>query len=286
MSGSLPLTMMPRQSVRSRQLELARLRSRAARLFALRDLAPNIAGAPHRWRIALPADPDAPLDEFAGRPDRTRTRATPANGRDVIHAAAEDALRILATGEHMPYWALLWPSGQALAEALLTAREPSWRGARGLELGCGLGLTASAAVQAGINFTAADCYPETLLFCRYNVLRNTGRRVRTLLLDWRTAAGRALCDALAPLPVLLAADVLYEREDIAPLLDMVPRMLAPGGTFWLAEPGRKASRAFVEEALARGWHDDEMIVERAWQPDGDVVRIAVHRFRLPAAPLS
>lgn len=258
----------------------ARLRYRASKLFALRDLPLGGAAVPAGWRIALPADPDAPLDDFATSP-RHVVASRLRRGSGPLHAAARDALRSLASGEHMPYWGLLWPSGQALAEVLLAIREDAWRGARGLELGCGLGYTAAAAVAAGIDLMAADCYPEALLFCRYNVLRNTGRIPRTYLLDWRTVAGRALCLALAPVSVLLAADVLYEEEDIEPLLDLVPRVVEAEGTFWLAEPGRRVSRAFVAAALARGWKDEERVFEREWPPDEDTVRVSVHRFTLP-----
>jgi predicted nicotinamide N-methyase len=180
----------------------------------------------------------------------------------------------------MPYWGLLWPSGLALAEALLAGPD-LLRGRRTLELGCGLGVTAAAALDTGALLSAGDCFGEALLFTRYNALRNTHCAPRTLLLDWRTEAGRAACVAAGPFDVLLAADVLYERENVVPLLDLVPRLLAPGAQFWLAEPGRRVSIGFVAEACARGWHDEEAIYERAWPPDGDRVRVVVHRFTLP-----
>ena len=151
-------------------------------------------------------------------------------------------------------------------------------GGRALELGCGLGVTAVAALQGDIRLVAADCFAEGLLFTRYNTLRNGPRAPDTLLLDWRTVAGRAACLRAAPLDLLLAADVLYEEDDLAPLLDLAPRLVRPGGAFWLAEPGRRVSRAFVAEATARGWRDDETVFDQPWPPDGDVVRVAVHRF--------
>jgi hypothetical protein len=123
-----------------------------------------------------------------------------------------------------------------------------------------------------------DCFSEALLFTRYNARGNIGREPRTVLADWRSVEGRAACLDLGPLDVVLAADVLYEEEDIAPLLDLVPQLLAPGGTFWLAEPGRRVSTIFVEAARARGWDGRTRIRDRAWPPDGDVVRVAVHRF--------
>ncbi len=252
---------------------LATLRRRAERLYALRDLSLPVPGARRPYLIALPADPDAPLDQFAAS-----THAA-ARGQSEA-AAAGQARRAIAAGIHMPYWGLLWPSGQALAEALLAAPGMA-RGRRALELGCGLGFTAAAALDAGADLWAADCFPEALLFTRYNALRNAARMPRTLLVDWRGEAGRAACRALAPFDFLLAADVLYEQEDLDPLLALAPRLLAPGGQFWLAEPGRRVSLAFAAAAHAHGWRDETTQYERAWPPDGDVVRVTVHRFTLP-----
>jgi len=255
--------------------ELRRLRERAGRPFPLHDLALPIPGAPAPYAIALPADPDGPLDQLAAWEAH---RAEPPLIRGA--GAAGDARRAVAAGAHLPYWALLWPSGMALAEALLAAPQVA-RGRRALELGCGLGVAAVAALQAGASLRAADCFAEALLFCRLNALRNTGRMPATLLVDWRTPAGRAACVARGPFELALAADVLYEREDEAPLLDLIPRLLAPGGAFWLAEPGRRASLAFVEEALARGWRDEPTVYERTWPHDDKSTRVTVHRFRLP-----
>lgn len=280
-------------AMRDSRRRVAKLRRRARRLYALRDLDVALGASARTYRVALPADPDAPLDEIATRGKRgdvgrvvTRDGGGLDGGRNAglaaLRAAADEARRTLAAGEHMPYWGLLWPSGLALAEDLTAPSSPlpyQGRGCiRALELGCGLGVTATAALDAGAALWAADCFPEAVTFCRYNTLRNTGRLPRTALLDWRTAAGQAACLALGRFDLLLAADVLYEERDVAPLLELAPRVLAPGGSFWLAEPGRRVARVFVEAARARGWRDDERVYERAWPPDGDVVRVVVHRF--------
>ena len=147
---------MQERGARQQQL-LASLRRRAARHFPLHELTLPIAGATLPYRIALPADPDGPLDQLAAwqaqhrrpcevQPDMLASTSTP--GAPNATSAAEDALRAVSAGIHLPYWALLWPSGMALAEAILAA--PSLiAGKRTLELGCGLGVTASAALKPG-----------------------------------------------------------------------------------------------------------------------------------------
>ena len=78
--------------------------------------------------------------------------------------------------------------------------------------------------------------------------------------------------------------MLYEREDIAPLLDLLPRLLAPGGECWLAEPGRRVSLEFARQAAERGWRDDATVHERGWPPDGALTRVTVHRYTLTQQP--
>src|SRR6266487_96280 len=58
--------------------------------------------------------------------------------------------------ELLPYWAELWPSGVALARAVAGR---ALRGARTLELGCGLGTASVAAALAGGRVLATDWSP-------------------------------------------------------------------------------------------------------------------------------
>jgi len=51
-----------------------------------------------------------------------------------------------------------------------------------------------------------------------------------------------------PFDLVLAADVLYERAAVAPLLSLLPRI---GNEVWLADPGRPAAAAFLEQARRR-----------------------------------
>ncbi len=253
---------------------LQRLRRQLQRRYPLHELPMPLAGLAEPALITLPADPDGPLDQLAGIQAGEQPRSVSGEG------AARDAKRAVLSGAHMPYWALLWPSGMALAEALLAEREIARRGPM-LELGCGLGVTALAALHAGAALWTADCFADALAFCRYNTLRNTGQRPHPLLLDWRSAAGQEACVAAGPFALVLAADVLYEPEDVAPLLDLVPRLLAPGGAFWLAEPGRRVSLAFTRAAAERGWRDEPTEQERVWPHDIKPTRVTVHRYTLP-----
>jgi predicted nicotinamide N-methyase len=158
-----------------------------------------------------------------------------------------------------PYWSVLWRSGVALARELDGI---SLRGLRVVELGCGLAVPSLAAARAGADVLATDTCAEALALVERNARANDVR-IETATVDW--AKPGALVRR-APFDLVLAADVLYERASVALLLSLLPR-LAPEA--WLADPGRPAAAAFVEQAGHR-WPIETRV--------RDVVRI--HRLRL------
>jgi predicted nicotinamide N-methyase len=140
--------------------------------------------------------------------------------------------------EFMPYWADLWPSGIALARTL-SGR--SLRRARVLELGCGLGLPSLVAARAGGRVLATDWSAAALGLLRSNAAAN-GVSLQTAHVDWAHPE-ELLADA--PFDLVLAADVLYERRNVALLLSLLPRL---GAEVWLADPRRSFAEAFLARA--------------------------------------
>src|SRR3954463_15087030 len=82
--------------------------------------------------------------------------------------------------EFLPYWAELWPSGATLARDVSSR---SLRGARTLELGCGLGLPSIAAALAGGRVLATDWAPDAIRMTTRNAERNAAS-LETLRCDW------------------------------------------------------------------------------------------------------
>jgi predicted nicotinamide N-methyase len=140
--------------------------------------------------------------------------------------------------EYLPYWAELWPSGVALARRV-AAR--ALKGARVLELGCGLGLPSLAAALAGGRVLATDWSPQAIELLRDNAEHN-GAALQTAVVDWKEPG--AIVDR-APWDLVLGADLLYERRNVEPLLVLVPQLLGERGELWLADPGRAPALDFL-----------------------------------------
>ena len=143
--------------------------------------------------------------------------------------------------EFLPYWAELWPSAVALAR-VVAGRE--LRGTSVLELGCGLALPSIAAAVGGASVLATDWSPDALVFAKRNAARNDAA-LETRLVAWSDAGELA---ARGPWQLVLAADVLYERRNVEPLLELLPRL---GPEVLLADPGRPALQAFLDGAAER-----------------------------------
>src|SRR5947209_7585308 len=129
--------------------------------------------------ILRPRDPDSLLDE-----------------RAFVHE------------EFLPYWAELWPSAIVLARAVA---KRSLRGARTVELGCGLGAPSIAAALAGGRVLATDWSADAVRFARRNARRN-GAALEAAVCAWGDPSALV---ARAPWDIVLAADVLYERRNVA-----------------------------------------------------------------------
>lgn len=182
--------------------------------------------------------------------------------------------------QNLPYWAELWPSGIALAAMI--AREPQrLTGTRVLELGCGLGVTAIAALRAGGELLVTDYAPEALALCALNALEQAGREPKAMQLNWRNPSADFVQAVGAGFPVVLAADLLYEARDVEPLLALSERIVAPDGELLLAEPGRKPAARLLALARERGWSIDSQSCAGPW-PDPEDNRkgvvVGIHRL--------
>ena len=146
----------------------------------------------------------------------------------------------------MPYWAELWPAGLALAEAL----PEGLGGLAVVELGCGLGVPSLVAAARGARVTAVDWAADAVALLRENAARN-GLAVDAVHADWRLFDGN--------FDLALAADVLYEARNVAPLVELLSS-IAPVALVGLA--GRPYERDFLKRVRRFARVDDHGRVAR------------------------
>jgi predicted nicotinamide N-methyase len=181
-------------------------------------------------------------------------------GREVHLVRPQDPDRLLEDPEvhawnrqddYMPYWAYLWPGAYFLAEAVAREAEPEggWRPGmvEALEIGCGLGLAGLLAVGRGWHVTFSDYDEAALDFVRRSAAANgfDASVYATRLLDWRDPPDEQF-------PIILGADVLYERRLVPLVASLLHRMLAPDGHALIAGPYRVATAGFARALAQRG----------------------------------
>lgn len=169
--------------------------------------------------------------------------------------------------EQMPYWAEIWPAAVTLSRELMVTGELAGRSV--LELGAGVGMASIAAARSGARVLATDYSTEALRFIAYNAMRN-GVPLDTCRLDWRMVMGNEKFDAV------IAADVLYERVNLLPIVTAIDALLAPGGQAYIADPRRRLADQFLELVHENGFRIAET---RMFDAEGDQT-VAVTLYRL------
>lgn len=158
-----------------------------------------------------------------------------------------------ATDERLPYWAELWPSALALGRCLVKRGRRD--GVKAIELGCGMGLTGVVAGLLGADVLFTDFEPDALAFAAANHALNLGPPGTTMLVDWRDPPPNLTA------PLVLGADVAYERRFLEPFVSTLTRMVTPGGTALIAEPDRAVAAGVIEMIEARGFRHDLHVEE-------------------------
>jgi predicted nicotinamide N-methyase len=148
--------------------------------------------------------------------------------------------------ERLPYWAELWHSAVALAGYLMET--PSRFAEKHiLEIGCGMALPGVVAASIGARVVCGDFEPLALKAAELNLLQNVPDcSVDVRLMDFRDRPRERW-------PIIIAADVIYEKRFIEPLADFLDRAIEADGGIILAEPNRLIAVPFFEALTARGF---------------------------------
>ncbi len=137
---------------------------------------------------------------------------------------------ILVESIEVPFWGVLWPSGEALARALVLAGDLS--GKRILELGCGVGAAGIVAAALGAEVVVSDIVPESVELALRNGKTN-GVELEGLVLDWNEPP-----KALGSFDGIIASDVFYGDGMLRGVLRFIRRHLTDGGHAAVTDPMR------------------------------------------------
>lgn len=209
---------------------------------------PATAGGPRPLARPSPIGSTAWVQRAAGA-ELVEERVAAPGGELVLLRPRDPASLIseesFGKDEYLPYWAELWPASERLCQAL----PGDLAGTRVLELGCGLGVPSLCCARRGAEVLATDWSGDAIELLVANAERNQialeARRV-----DWRHP-GEVL--ARAPFGLVIAADVCYERRNVAPLVALLRALGAP---VLLADPGRAPAQELID-ALAADFAADE-----------------------------
>ena len=175
--------------------------------------------------------------------------------------------------EQMPYWAEIWPAALTLSE--FVAEKIDIEGKRLIEIGAGVGMVSVTAARAGGNVLSTDYSDEALRFIRLNALHN-GVALETGRLDWRCIQLEERFD------VLLAADVLYERVNLLPIVNALDKLLKPEGCAYIADPRRRLAEQFLGLAFENGFSVQTFAKSNV--RDGQTTAVNIYRLsKQPAA---
>ncbi len=176
-----------------------------------------------------------------------------------------------ARDDYMPYWAYLWPGAFLLGEAVAAVDLPA--GTKALEIGCGLGLSGLVAVSLGLHVRFTDHDRTPFRFIEASAAANgfDPSSYSTALLDWRDPPDERY-------PLILGADVTYEKRLVPLVAGVIAAMLEPGGLALITDPDRQAAAGLAEALQGVGLMTDSLPVEGSFEGFGQV-RGTIHRVR-------
>ena len=177
-------------------------------------------------------------------------------------------------------WSLfgqVWPVARLLAEAMHASDVTS---KRILELGCGIGLASLVLQRRGAAVIASDIHPLAEPFLAYNSALNELPSVHYRQLDWEEPL-----PTLGSFDMIIASDVLYERDHAELVAGVVERHARAAAEVVVTDAGRGHTSAFTRAMAGLGFEADE--THHQIEDDaGNAVRARVLRYRrgIPPAP--
>jgi predicted nicotinamide N-methyase len=161
--------------------------------------------------------------------------------------------------EMIPYYARLWKAAEALA-SFIAERHTTMEGMHVVEMGCGLGVPSLLCGALGATVVASDFHPDNRPLMEQNIRKNgLERRISYALMDWRE-----LPSLLPEADLVIASDVLYDRNIIAPWTDAASRLARSHAPIYLADPGRSLLQEAVLDLEGKGFSSRTHVIDEAF----------------------
>lgn len=191
---------------------------------------------------------------------RTRQLVVPLGGHDFKIRALSDIQQFAdphgfaeRVGISSAQWSLfgqVWPSGRVLAEAMCDFEVA---GKRILEIGCGLGLSSLVLQRRQADITASDHHPLARPFLDHNARLNDLPNLAYCDLHW------AIPDVeLGRFDLMIGSDILYERDHIELLANLLKRHALDCAEIVFTDPGRGNSAPFTRALAEQGYSVTEV----------------------------
>ncbi|MDZ4728473.1 MAG: methyltransferase domain-containing protein [Xanthomonadales bacterium] len=155
------------------------------------------------------------------------------------------ASRLGISSETWPLFGLIWASGTALAELMVTQ---DVAGKRILEVGCGIGLASLVLNHRLADITATDIHPEAAGFMSENTRINQDRAIPFMRSGWSDAVTE-----LGEFDLIIGSDLLYERSHVIPLAAFIDQHAKRECEVILIDPGRGHHANFSKRMIKLGY---------------------------------
>jgi predicted nicotinamide N-methyase len=183
-----------------------------------------------------------------------------------------DAARMGISSAMWPIFGLLWPSAAFLAARM--AARLLLPNERVLEIGCGLALASLVAHRRGVDVTASDCHPLTATFLRDNLHLNALTPLPYRHGHWSSFVHPIARNGYAAdtrvsgrYDLLIASDILYERDAQAMLPKFIALHATAAAEIWIVDPNRGNRATFSKQMAAMGYNVSEERLDRLATPD-------------------
>ena len=173
---------------------------------------------------------------------------------DRVIAAIEKAGLSDIADEHCPYFGAIWPAAYALIELM---HQLEGKVQRTLELGCGLGLPSLVAAQGGAMVQLVDMHPDALPFIEKNFAVN-GLPPPPFL---QKSYDSLVPQDFAGYDLVMASDVLYDRNHAAMLADCLSANLASNQVMLVTDPGRAYLETFASRIRHLGFKLNRKLIK-------------------------